>query len=63
MRNGENAAMRLADLADRARVLGLQSKADRFLLLAWAAYDADDYEAIRQASGQLDTSAPSSRIH
>ena len=63
MRNGENAAMRLADLADRARVLGRQSKADRFLLLAWAAYDADDYEATRQASGQLDPSAAKALIH
>ena len=32
--------MRLADLADRARARGQHAKADRFLLLAWAAYDS-----------------------
>ena len=35
-------AMRLADLADAARRLGRTEQADRFLLLAWAAYDELD---------------------
>ena len=35
-------AVRLADLADRARALGRIEQADRFLLLAWAAYDEGD---------------------
>ena len=35
-------AMRLADLADAARRLGRAEQADRFLLLAWAAYDELD---------------------
>ncbi len=35
-------AVRLADLADRARALGRIEQADRFLLLAWAAYDEVD---------------------
>lgn len=32
-------ALRLADLADQARALGRIVQADRFLLLAWAAYE------------------------
>ena len=35
-------AMHLADLADAARRLGRTEQADRFLLLAWAAYDEPD---------------------
>ena len=35
-------AERLADLSDAARSAGRKEQADRFLLLAWLAYDEDD---------------------
>ena len=35
-------AMHLADLADAARRLGRTEQADRFVMLAWAAYDEPD---------------------
>ena len=41
----QNAATRLADLADGARALGQRTRADGFLLMAWAMYDADELDA------------------
>lgn len=35
-------AERLVELADHARALGRAGQADRFLLLAWAAYEGAD---------------------
>ena len=40
--SSKDRAVRLAELADRARALGRIEQADRFLLLAWAAYDDID---------------------
>jgi hypothetical protein len=38
--DAEQAAERLADLSDRARRLNRPQQADRFLLLAWLAFDS-----------------------
>ncbi len=39
LRDQRDVAERLADLADWARVMGHHVKANKLLLLAWAAYD------------------------
>jgi len=51
-------AERLIELAEYARALGRTSQADRFLLLAWAAYEGADLPAWRCALKARSSSRP-----
>ncbi len=54
----ENVATSLAVIADRARAKGRRAKADKYLLLAWAAYDA--HERVSAAAFAV-TRSPSAK--
>lgn len=48
---------RYAELSDSARRLGRRAAADRYLLLAWAAFEDIDLRAGERASGEDGPSA------
>jgi hypothetical protein len=57
--SSKDRAVRLAELADRARALGRIAQADRFLLLAWSAYD--DVDAVPENVPHTDLAPEPSR--